>query len=172
MPSQKRKAFVFTGISFLLVIPAIMLAASFAGMVRYGEAGKEIALKSDVVYYITKDLKETTTEILKKSGRWETHQATKLIIDTYANLTRTTDINYAKAHSFFPDTEVDPQGRNITAYLQDKIIETMKPIKYFFLYFAILIFSAKSFRKIAILRAKNGVTGTNHRVAGFPTLRI
>ncbi|MFQ5975443.1 MAG: CARDB domain-containing protein [Candidatus Hydrothermarchaeales archaeon] len=120
-----KSAFVFTGMSFLLVIPAIMLAASFAGMVRYGEAGREIALESDVVYYVSKDVRETILEITLKSGRWETHQATKLVIDTYVNLTRTTNKSYAKAHSFFPDTEVDPQGRNITTYLLDKIIETM-----------------------------------------------
>lgn len=125
MSSAHRRAFVFTGISFLLVIPAIMLAASFAGMIRYGEVGREIALDSDVVFYISKDMRETIEETAKKSGRWEAHQATKLIIDIYTDLTRTTNISYAKSHSFFPDTGLDPQGRNITTYLKDKIIETM-----------------------------------------------
>lgn len=46
------RAFVFTATAFLLVIPAIILAASFSAMTRVGDAGSVTAIKADKVHYI------------------------------------------------------------------------------------------------------------------------
>src|SRR3990170_502184 len=46
------RAFVFTATAFLLVIPAIILAASFSAMTKVGDAGSITVLKADKVYSI------------------------------------------------------------------------------------------------------------------------
>jgi hypothetical protein len=43
--------YVFTGMAFLLVVPAIILAASLMNMTRTGDTATAIALRSDVVFY-------------------------------------------------------------------------------------------------------------------------
>ncbi len=45
------KAFVFTGFAFLMVIPAIILAASLFNMMYYGSTGIAISMVSDEVFY-------------------------------------------------------------------------------------------------------------------------
>ena len=45
------RAFVFTATAFLLVIPAIILAASFSAMTLVGDAGSITAIKADKVHY-------------------------------------------------------------------------------------------------------------------------
>ncbi|MFQ6136815.1 MAG: fibronectin type III domain-containing protein [Candidatus Hydrothermarchaeales archaeon] len=46
------KGFVFTGIAFLLVIPAMILAASFLNMMETGDEATALATKSDVVFAV------------------------------------------------------------------------------------------------------------------------
>jgi hypothetical protein len=53
---MNNKGFVFTGMAFLLVIPAIMLAASYMSMIKTGEKGTEYSLTSDVVLYTQKNI--------------------------------------------------------------------------------------------------------------------
>ncbi len=45
------KAFVFTGFAFLLVVPAIILAAALANMMYYGSTGIAISMAGDEVFY-------------------------------------------------------------------------------------------------------------------------
>ncbi len=48
---MRDKAFVFSGLSLLLVLPAVILAASFISMLHTGDIATSTALKSDTVYY-------------------------------------------------------------------------------------------------------------------------
>lgn len=45
------KGFIFTGTAFLLVLPAIILAASFANMLEFGGHATSTAIHGDVLFY-------------------------------------------------------------------------------------------------------------------------
>lgn len=45
------KGFVFTGTAFLLVLPAIILAASFMNMLEFGGRATSTAIHGDVLFY-------------------------------------------------------------------------------------------------------------------------
>lgn len=66
------RAFVFTATAFLLVIPAIILAASFSAMTKVGNAGSVTTLKADKVYYIAMgvelDWEDTATSLVTLHG--------------------------------------------------------------------------------------------------------
>lgn len=51
------KAFVFTGTVFLLVIPAVILAASFVNMLEFGSTATVTSIRSDLVFYAHNDIK-------------------------------------------------------------------------------------------------------------------
>ena len=65
-----KKAFVFTGMAFLLVLPAVILTASYLNMVRTGESSREIMMESDRVFYFKKDFEETIITAAQNSGRY------------------------------------------------------------------------------------------------------
>ncbi len=50
------KAFVFTGIVFLLVIPAVILAASLVNMMKTGDATTSLTMHSDATYFVYKNV--------------------------------------------------------------------------------------------------------------------
>ncbi len=56
---MKNNAFVFTGFAFLLAIPAVILAASFINMLETGDITTSTALKSDLVFYASSDIKSS-----------------------------------------------------------------------------------------------------------------
>lgn len=56
---MKNNAFAFTGFAFLLAIPAIILAASFMNMLKIGDITTSTALKSDLVFYTSSDIKSS-----------------------------------------------------------------------------------------------------------------
>ena len=56
---RDNRSFVLTGNSFLLVIPALILAASFATMIETGDRATATAIKSDLVFYAYKDIKSS-----------------------------------------------------------------------------------------------------------------
>ncbi len=54
--SDDRRGFVFTGISLLLAIPAVVLMASFISMLEYGDLGTETMIGGDSVFYTCDNL--------------------------------------------------------------------------------------------------------------------
>jgi hypothetical protein len=56
---MKNRGFVFTGTAFLLVLPAIILAASFAHMLELGDTATSTAIKSDEVYFTFLNLEKS-----------------------------------------------------------------------------------------------------------------
>jgi hypothetical protein len=56
---MRDNAFVFTGTAFLLVIPTVILAASFINMVEYGSKATVASIRSDVVFYAYNDVKSS-----------------------------------------------------------------------------------------------------------------
>ncbi len=66
------RGFVFTGFAFLLVIPALILAASFFGMLKLGSGAASIAVTSDAVFYAYDNIKasfeETSNNLVLKYG--------------------------------------------------------------------------------------------------------
>lgn len=56
------RGFVFTGFAFLLVIPALILAASFLGMLKLGSGATYIAVTSDAVFYAYDNIKASFEE--------------------------------------------------------------------------------------------------------------
>jgi hypothetical protein len=126
------KGFIFTGMAFLLIVPAVILVASYIEMIRYGEEGRILALESDIVYYISWDLRETIVNSAENSGRWEAYQATALLINTYESLAGNYSIDYAVEHSWFTDPEVNTSNSsrviedNIIASINEALKEVMK----------------------------------------------
>lgn len=103
---MNNKAFVFTGMAFLLILPAIFLAASYFEMARYGNLGITISLHSDKVFIITTDLRETIAKAAQDSGRWNAYLAVKNITETFENLTSEKSLDYATQHSWYTDPEI------------------------------------------------------------------
>lgn len=83
------RAFVFTATAFLLVIPAIILAASFSAMTRVGDAGSVTAIKADKVHYIATgvemDWENTAKDLVTLHGydnaTIEDHMRTQWVTD-------------------------------------------------------------------------------------------
>ncbi len=53
------RAFVFTGMAFLMVIPAVILAASLVSMVEHGNRATMVVMHSDKVAYTFTSLNES-----------------------------------------------------------------------------------------------------------------
>jgi hypothetical protein len=66
---EDRKGFVFTGISLLLTIPAIVLMASFINMLNYGNLGVQVAVSGDNVFYTCDNLLSFLVDGARDGGR-------------------------------------------------------------------------------------------------------
>ena len=60
------KGYVMTGLSFLLIIPAILLVAIFVEMTHMGGESSSLALRSDVSFYTAKDIERNIPIIGKE----------------------------------------------------------------------------------------------------------
>ena len=69
---MNNRGFVFTGFAFLLVIPALILAASFFNMLKLGSEAASIAATSGAVFYaydnIRASFEETADNLVLKYG--------------------------------------------------------------------------------------------------------
>lgn len=73
---MSRKGFVFTGMALLLVIPAMLLAASFSNMVVTGNKATSTTMRSDVLFYAADNVRDsferTADELIYRSRCGET----------------------------------------------------------------------------------------------------
>ena len=63
------RGFVFSGMSFLLVIPAIILAASFVNMQKTGNEGVYIRVGSDKTYSVFENVEADLERVLELNGK-------------------------------------------------------------------------------------------------------
>lgn len=52
MRDMNKKGFVFTGMAFLLIVPAVLLVASLTHMIKTGDKATVTAIRSDTVFYV------------------------------------------------------------------------------------------------------------------------
>ena len=52
-----QKGYVMSGLSFLLMIPVVLLMATFVDMTHSGSESQSVAVQSDIVFYTAKDIK-------------------------------------------------------------------------------------------------------------------
>jgi hypothetical protein len=72
MTSKAGAGFIFTGTAFLLVVPALLLAASLANMMEYGAHGVSEAVHGDVLFYayngISSSFNRSSHDLVSKYG--------------------------------------------------------------------------------------------------------
>ncbi|HDH27981.1 MAG TPA: DNRLRE domain-containing protein [Euryarchaeota archaeon] len=103
---MNNKAFVFSGMALLLVLPVLIMAASFTDVVKTGNMGVSLNLRADRVFQVKTDLEETVVSASISSGRYNAHQATLNLSLTFEELTQESGLEYASLHSFYTDPEV------------------------------------------------------------------
>ncbi len=103
---MNNKAFVFSGMALLLVLPVLIMAASFTDVVKTGNMGVSLNLRADRVFQVKTDLEETVVSASISSGRYNAHQATLNLSLKFEELTQETGLEYASQHSFYTDPEV------------------------------------------------------------------
>lgn len=86
----KNRAFVFSGIAFILIIPAIIIAASYMNMLSIGSEATFTHIKSDKLYHFFTTIEKDLTRAAEISGRRAVVAALDYIIsnntplDTYS----------------------------------------------------------------------------------------
>lgn len=64
--------FIFTGSAFLLVLPALLIAASFINMLKLGSEGVSMAIHGDVLFYaydsVTMSFNRSSYDLVSKLG--------------------------------------------------------------------------------------------------------
>ncbi len=72
MTRRVSAGFIFTGTAFLLVVPALILAASFINMLEYGGTGVSQAIHGDVLFYaydaVSSSLNRSSHDLVSKYG--------------------------------------------------------------------------------------------------------
>lgn len=70
--AKGRRGFIFTGTAFLLVLPALLLAASFINMLEFGAHGVSKAIHGDVLLYaydsISSSFNRSSHDLVSKYG--------------------------------------------------------------------------------------------------------
>ena len=72
-----QKGYVISGLSFLLIIPAVLLIAVFVDMVHTGSETQSLGVQSDVTFYTAKDIEENIPLITEKILQKTTNEVVK-----------------------------------------------------------------------------------------------
>jgi len=103
---MNNKGFVFSGMAILLILPVLIMAASFADVIKIGNAGVSLNLRTDRLFQVKNDIEETVVSASISSGRYNAHQATLNLSLKFEELTQESGLEYASLHSFYTDSEV------------------------------------------------------------------
>ncbi len=97
------RAFVFTGMAFLMVIPAVILAASLVSMVEHGNRATMVVMQSDKVAYTFTSLNQSfssTAENLVEVYECDDPSGDAASIEAeLKNWARYMEVNYSKLAS-------------------------------------------------------------------------